>query len=96
MGNVSTNNWTGQIRRAIIAEFLRRDGFVLRSVVADMLEMSKHQITADIQSMLETAPSLLTYSLKQKRYNLNNQRMLEKFAPPPWVTINLLANNPKL
>lgn len=89
MSNLSSDSWAASTRRALIASLLRRDGYIQRGTVATLLDMSPHQISADLQRMLEIAPGLLDYSPSQKRYNLNPKKAgaLDKFAPPSWLWI---------
>lgn len=87
MSNQSSDSWAATTRRALIAALLLRDGHIQRGTVATLLDMSPHQISADIQRMLEIAPGLLDYSTSEKRYNLRNAAALDKFAPPSWLSI---------
>lgn len=87
MSNQSSDSWAAVTRRSLIAALLRRDGHIQRGTVATLLDMSPHQISADIQRMLEIAPGLLDYNPSQKRYNLRDSGSLDKFAPPSWLSI---------
>jgi len=65
--------WAEKQRHEFIDKFIKEKGYINRSDICDMFDLSTPQASIDLRKWLENNPNKLKYNLQTRRYELKDK-----------------------